>query len=49
MTACEFCWDGEIGFGPDATECPICKGSGVVDESRPRWVPDTREEARGER
>lgn len=49
MTECEYCIDGEVGFPPDAEECPVCKGSGVAPEPKPRFVPDTRAEQRGER
>ena len=45
---CGFCFDGEIGFPPDADECPYCNGTGFVQGTPPRFVPDTREEERGD-
>lgn len=46
---CGFCFEGEVGFPPDATECPYCDGSGFVVDQAPRFVPDTRAEERGEK
>ena len=45
---CEYCVEGTIGYGEEADLCPVCHGSGFVAHV-PRFIPDTREEARGER
>ena len=45
---CPDCFHGEVGFGDDIDFCQRCHGSGFVAHV-PRWEPDTREEARGER
>lgn len=45
---CGYCVEGEIGFPPETDLCPVCHGSGFV-ASVPRWEPDSREEARGEK
>lgn len=40
-TKCGWCFEGEVGFPPDAHECPYCDGSGFVNEPDPPGYFDT--------
>lgn len=42
---CGFCFDGEVGFPPEADECPYCDGSGFLQEV---GEPEPRFESRAE-